>query len=407
MSHRDVLKHRMTLAKKVGTLLAIILLVAIVSACGGASVTSAPPTAAPAAQPTSAPQATSAPSGGQSSGQLTPVKFQLQWVVQSQFAGYYAAQELGYYKDEGLDVTILVGGPDIAPQTVLANGGADLAESWLPKALAESEQGVKLVNIAQVFQRSGTLEISWKDTNITQPSDWKGKKVASWLLGNEPEVFAAMRKAGIDPNNPNDVTIVKQPFDMSLLLNRQVDAAQAMIYNEYAQVLEAKNPKTGQLYQPSDLNVIDFNKVGTAMLQDGVFARADWISDPKNQDVATRFLRASFKGWAYCRDNFDACVNIVLKNGPTLGKGHMAWMLNEINALIWPSPLGIGIMDPNLYQQTVTIAKTYKIINNDPDKGAYRTDLAQKADDDLVKAGIDVKGANFQKQTIQVTPGGE
>ncbi len=360
--------------KKIGVLLAIVLLVAIVTACGGA--------AAPApASTTAAPQATTAATGGQ----LTPVKFQLQWVVQSQFAGYYAAKDLGYYKDEGLDVTILVGGPDIAPQTVLANGGADLAESWLPKALAENEQGVKLVNIAQVFQRSGTLEISWKDAGITQPSDWKGKKVASWLLGNEPEVFAAMRKAGIDPNNQSDVTIVKQPFDMSLLLNRQVDAAQAMVYNEYAQVLESKNPKTGQLYQPSDLNIIDFNKVGTAMLQDGVFARADWLNDPKNQDVATRFLRASFKGWVYCRDNFDACVNIVLKNGPTLGKGHMAWMLNEINALIWPSPLGIGIMDPNLYNQTVTIAKTYQIIKNDPAKDAYRTDLAQKALDDLTK----------------------
>ncbi len=393
----------MSFARKVGIFLAVVLLIAVVTACGGGtSPTAAPPTAA-STQPTAAPQATSAPSGGQ----LIPVKFQLQWVVQSQFAGYYAAQELGYYKDEGLDVTILVGGPDIAPQTVLANGGADLAESWLPKALAENEQGVKLVNIAQVFQRSGTLEISWKDTGITQPSDWKGKKVASWLLGNEPELFAAMRKAGIDPNSQSDVTVVKQPFDMSLLLNRQVDAAQAMIYNEYAQVLESKNPKTGQLYQPSDLNVIDFNKVGTAMLQDGVFARADWLNSPKNQDIATRFLRASFKGWAYCRDNFDPCVNIVLKNGPTLGKGHMSWMLNEINALIWPSPLGIGIMDPNLYNQTVTIAKTYQIIKNDPAKDAYRTDLAQKADDDLAKQGIDVKGANFQKQTIQVTAGGE
>jgi NitT/TauT family transport system substrate-binding protein len=388
--------------RRIWTLGVIVLLVAVATACGGAAApTSAPPTAAPA--PTSAPQATTAPS----TGQLTPVKFQLQWVTQSQFAGYYAAKDQGYYKDEGLDVTILVGGPDIAPQTVLASGGADLAESWLPKALAQSEQGGKLVNVAQVFQRSGTLEISWKDTNISKPEDWKGKKVASWLLGNEPEVFAAMRKAGIDPTNASDVTIVKQPFDMSLLLNRQVDAAQAMIYNEYAQVLEAKDPKTGQLYKPEDLNVIDFNKVGTAMLQDGVFARADWIGDPKNQDIAVRFLRASFKGWAYCRDNFDDCVNIVLKNGPTLGKGHMAWQLNEINALIWPSPNGIGIMDPNLYKQTVDISIKYGILKNQPAADAYRTDLAQKALDALNSQGVDTKGTNYQKKTVQVTPGGE
>ena len=374
----------------------IALLAAMATACAGAPA----PTTAP---PTTAPQPTAAPA----SAQLTPVKFQLQWVTQSQFAGYYAAKDQGYYKDEGLDVTILVGGPDIAPQTVLASGGADLAESWLPKALAQSEQGGKLVDIAQVFQRSGTLEISWKDTNIAKPEDWKGKKVASWLLGNEPEVFAAMRKVGIDPTSAGDVTIVKQPFDMSLLLNRQVDAAQAMIYNEYAQVLEAKDPKTGQLYKPEDLNVIDFNQVGTAMLQDGIFARADWIKDAKNQDIALRFLRASFKGWAYCRDNFDPCVQIVLKNGPTLGKTHMSWMLNEINALIWPSPNGIGIMDATLYKQTVDIALKYGILKNQPDAGAYSNDLAQKANDDLGKQGIDTKGASFQKKVVQLTPGGE
>lgn len=394
--------RRISLVGKVFAIGVIALLAVLGTACAGAPApTAAPPTAAP--QPTSAPQATTAPA----TGQLTPIKFQLQWVTQSQFAGYYAAKDQGYYKDEGLDVTILVGGPDIAPQTVLASGGAELAESWLPKALAQSEQGGKLVDIAQVFQRSGTLEISWKDTNITKPDDWKGKKVASWLLGNEPEVFAAMRKVGIDPTNASDVTVVKQPFDMSLLLNRQVDAAQAMIYNEYAQVLEAKDPKTGQLYKPDDLNVIDFNQVGTAMLQDGIFARADWISDAKNKDIALRFLRASFKGWIYCRDNFDACVQIVLKNGPTLGKGHMTWMLNEINALIWPSPNGIGIMDANLYKQTVDIALKYGILKNQPDASAYMNDLAQKANDDLTKAGLDTKGASFQKKTIQVTAGGE
>ncbi|NOX60816.1 MAG: ABC transporter substrate-binding protein, partial [Chloroflexi bacterium] len=118
-----------------------------------------------------------------------------------------------------------------------------------------------------------------------------------------------------------------QPFDMSLLLNREVDAAQAMIYNEYAQVLEAINPETGELYQPEDLNVIDFNDVGTAMLQDHVFTTESYLAE--NEDVAVRFLRAAFRGWQFCRDNFDECVEIVLNNGPTLGEGHMRWQLNQ------------------------------------------------------------------------------
>jgi NitT/TauT family transport system substrate-binding protein len=291
------------------------------------------------------------------------------------------------------------------PQQVVATGGADFGVAWLPKVLASIEQGADLVNIAQVFQRSGTLEVSWKDSGISKPEDWRGKKVGTWGFGNEPELFAAMRKVGIDPDNKNDVTIVQQPFDMSLLLNRQVDAAQAMIYNEYAQVLEAVNPKTGKLYQPEDLNVISFQDVGTAMLQDGIFVRGDWIKDPKNQDTAVRFLRASFRGWIYCRDHFDDAVQVVLNNGPTLGKGHMTWQLNEINALIWPSPNGIGIMDPKAFEQTAQISQQYKIIKDKPKDGVYRTDLAQKALDSM--SGEDVKGLNFQKRKVEITKGGE
>jgi len=202
---------------------------------------------------------------GGGSGQLTKVRLQLQWVAQSQFAGYYAALDKGYFKDLGLDVEIKLGGPDIVPQQVVASDAAEFGIAWVPKMLASREAGADLVNIAQVFQRSGTLEVSFKEKNITKPEDWKGKKVGTWGFGNEPELYAAMRKVGIDPAKASDVNIVAQPFDMSLLLNGQVDAAQAMIYNEYAQVLEQKNPKTGQLYTPAELNVIDFNQVGTAM----------------------------------------------------------------------------------------------------------------------------------------------
>src|SRR4030081_2152773 len=216
-------------------------------------------------------------------GPLTKVRLQLQWVAQSQFAGFFAAVSKGYYKDVGLDVDIKLGGPDIVPQQVVASDAAEFGIAWVPKVLASREAGADLVNIAQVFQRSGTLEVSFKDKNITAPDQWKGKKVGTWGFGNEPELYAAMRKAGIDPNKASDVTIVKKPFDMSLLLNGEVDAAQAMIYNEYAQVLEQKNPKTGQLYKPEELNVIDFNKVGTAMLQDHLFARESWLAKSGNE----------------------------------------------------------------------------------------------------------------------------
>ena len=337
--------------------------------------------------------------------EMTKITLQLQWVTQSQFAGYYAAVDKGFYRDENLDVTIKEGAVDIVPQQVLASGQADFAVSWVPKALVSREEGAKIVNVAQVFQRSGTLEVSWKDSGIAKVEDWKGKKVGTWGFGNEFELYAAIVQAGMDPQK--DMTIIQQPFDMSLLLNREVDAAEAMTYNEYAQVLEAKNPATGELYKPGDLVVIDFNKVGTAMLQDAVWAGEDWLSDAKNQDIAVRFLKATFKGWVFCRDNFDECVDIVLKNGPTLGKGHMTWQLNEINKLIWPSPGGIGLMDKALWDQTIQVSTSQKVLKAAPDANAYRADLAQKAVDELKAAGIDVAGAGYTPKTVQVTEGGK
>jgi NitT/TauT family transport system substrate-binding protein len=337
--------------------------------------------------------------------EMTPITLQLQWVAQSQFAGYYAAQALGYYEDEGLDLTIQEGAVDIVPQQVVAAGDAEFGIAWVPKMLASREQGADLVNIGQVFQRSGTQQVAWADSGLESVADWAGKRVGTWGFGNEWEVFAALRQEGIEPDDPDQVTIVQQPFDMSLLLNREIDAAQAEVYNEYAQLLEATNPETGELYQPEDFTVIDYNDVGTAMLQDHVFVQESWLAEEGNEDIAERFLRASFRGWIYCRDNFDECVQIVLDNGPTLGEGHMRWQLNEINNLIWPSPAGIGIMDQDLYDQTVDISVEFGVISEAPDDGALRRDLAERALSGL--SDLDTTGEGWSKLDIEVTPGGE
>src|SRR5829696_4525801 len=206
---------------------------------------------------------------------LTPVALQLQWVAQAQFAGYYAAVDQGFYEDEGLDVEIVEGGPDIVPQDVLAAGDVDYAISWVPKVLGSIEQGAKITNVAQIFERSATTQISFKDKNITSPAQLAGKKVGSWGFGNEWELFAGMQKNGVDVK---DITLIQQAFDMNGFLDGDIDAAQAMTYNEYAQVLESKNPETSELYKPEDLNVIDWNDVGTAMLQDAIWANSDKLS---------------------------------------------------------------------------------------------------------------------------------
>jgi len=154
---------------------------------------------------------------------------QLQWFTQAQFAGYFAAVDQGFYADQCLDVSILEGGVDIVPQQQLADGAVDFALSWVPKALASREAGADIVDIAQIFQRSGTLQVSFKDKGITSPADFAGKNIGNWGYGNEFEIFAALTKAGLDP--AADVTLVQQQFDMAALLAGDIDAAEAMTYN--------------------------------------------------------------------------------------------------------------------------------------------------------------------------------
>jgi NitT/TauT family transport system substrate-binding protein len=342
---------------------------------------------------------------GEGGGAKQKVTLQLKWVTQAQFAGYYAAKAKGYYDEEGLDVKIKVGGPSITPEQVVLGKQADFGIDWLPSLLAARDNGQDLVNIAQVFGRSGMTELTWKDSGITSISQMRGKKVGVWCCGNENELYAALNKNGMNPKS--DVTIVNQPFNMDLFLKRQVDAAAAMTYNELAQVLETKNPETGKLFQPTDLNVIKLNDVGTGMLEDGVFVRGDWIKDKKHQTTAKKFLAASFKGWIYCRDHVSECTQIVLNNGPTLGKGHQTWEMNEINALIWPAPRGIGVMDKTAYGRTAQIAQRFGVIKKAPSADAYRTDLAQDAVDEISAEGVDVNGSDYKKPAVKVTAGGK
>ena len=340
-----------------------------------------------------------------SGGDLDKVTLQSKWVVQAQFAGYYAALDQGYFEDEGLDVDIRPGGPDIVPEQVVLGGQADFGINWLDSTLATRDKGQNIVNIAQVFTRSGMTEVTWKDTGLDQITDLKGKKVGVWLGGNEHKLFAALNKNGIDPQK--DAEIVAQPFTMDLFLNREIDAAAAMTYNELAQVLESKDPDSGDLYTIDQLNVMKMSDLGTGALEDGVFVREDWIGDENNQDIAKGFLKASFRGWIYCRDNPEDCLRIVLDNGPTLGEGHQRWQLNEVNALIWPAPKGIGIMDPQSFKITNDIALSGKVIKKAASDDAYRTDLAEAAVNELKDDDLDVTGENWQKEDVQVTEGGE
>src|SRR4051794_28379154 len=355
-----------------------------------------------------------APGGGGGStpsGAKVDVALQLQWVTQAQFAGYIAALKKGFYDQQGLNVKIVPAGTDTVPQTTVDDGGsADYAIAWVPKALQSREQGANITDVGQVFQRSGTLQISMKDKGITSAAQLKGKTVGDWGFGNEYELFAGMTKAGLDPGK--DVKIVTQQFDMNAFLAGDIDAAQAMIYNEYAQVLEAKNPKTGKLYQPSDLNAINWNDVGTAMLQDAIWANTTKLKDPKFQDTTVKFLTASYQGWAYCATHAEECRDMVVKAGSKLGASHQLWQVNEVNKLIWPSPQGIGMVDKTAWDRTVTIASGTKnkdgqtVLKGAPAGLAYTNEYTQKALDKLKGMSVDTTGTGFKPITVTLNPGG-
>jgi NitT/TauT family transport system substrate-binding protein len=368
------------------------------------------------------PASVAPPSGGSAApGSVAPstpasapasVRLQLQWTPQAQFAGYFAADKQGYFAAENLTVTMVPGGPTVVPQVEGSKAdGPEFTISWVPKVLEAREAATPsdLIDIAQVFQRSGTLSVTWKDTGLDDPCKLAGKKVGVWDFGNEFEVTAGLLTCGLTPglenNGKPDTQYQKviQAFDMKAFLAREIDAAEAMIYNEYAQVLEATDPNTGELYKPDLLNVIDWNAFRVAMLQDAIFVRKAWLETGSNRDVAVRFVRASLKGWIYCRDHPDDCVQYTTEAGSQLGAGHQKWMMNEVNALVWPSPLGVGMIDPVFWQQTVRVSKTAGIIKTDPSIDAYTTDIVKEA-----LAGItdETIAKDFKKGTVEVTAGG-
>ena len=275
------------------------------------------------------------------------VRLQLQWVTQAQFAGYYVALEKGYYSDEDLDVTILPGGPDIAPPQVLAGGGADAMLNWMPSALAAREKGLPVVNIAQPFKSSGLMLTCWKDTGIKSPSDFKGKTIGVWFYGNEYPFLSWMSQEGISTDGGKDgITVLRQGFNVDPLLQRQADCISTMTYNEYGQVLDAG-------VSEDELVTFKYEDQGVATLEDGMYVLEDNLKDPAFADKMVRFVRASMKGWKYAEANPKEAAGIVLDYDETGAQteAHQVRMMGEIAKLTAGSN---GSLDPSDFERTVS-----------------------------------------------------
>ena len=274
------------------------------------------------------------------------VTLQLKWVTQAQFAGYYVAQDKGFYKAAGLDVTIKPGGPDIAPPQVIAGGGADVIIDWMPSALASREKGVALVNIAQPFKRSGMMLTCRKDSGIKTPADFRGKTLGVWFFGNEYPFLSWMSKLGIPTTGgANGVTVLKQGFNVDPILQKQADCVSTMTYNEYWQIIDAG-------LTPADLVVFKYEDQGVSTMEDGLYVLEKNLKDPAFVDRMARFVKASMKGWAWARKNPDAAADIVLENDASGAQTekHQRRMMREINKLTAGSN---GVLDPADFDRPV------------------------------------------------------
>ncbi len=305
------------------------------------------------------------------------VTLQLKWVPQAQFAGYYVAAAKGFYKAQGLDVTIKPGGPDVNPSQVIAGGGADVVVDWMPSALAAREKGVPLVNIAQVFEKSGMELTCRKDSGIKTPADFKGKTLGVWFSGNEYPFLAWMNKLKLPTTGgPAGVTVLKQGFNVDPLLQKQAACISTMTYNEYWQLIEAG-------MKPEQLQVFKYEDEGVATLEDGLYATEAKLKDAATADRLARFLRASLEGWKYAIAHQDEAVKIVLDNDTAGAQTpeHQKRMMAEVAKLIPGGAHGLGYLEPAAYERTVAelmSGGSDPVITKKPE-GAYTHAIWEKA----------------------------
>ncbi|WP_423208383.1 ABC transporter substrate-binding protein [Paracoccus yeei] len=305
-----------------------------------------------------------------------PLTVQLKWVTQAQFGGHYVAKDKGFYEEEGLDVTIKPGGPDIAPVQVLAGGGADVVVEWMPAALAAREKGLPIVNIAQPFKRSGMMLTCRKETGIASPADFRGRTLGVWFSGNEYPFLSWMNRLGLKTDGgPEGVTVLKQGFNVDPLLQKQADCISTMTYNEYGQVLDAG-------LKPEDLVTFKYEDQGVATLEDGLYVLEPTLKDEDKVTALVRFVRATMKGFDYAAAHPDEAAAIVLENDETGAQteAHQLRMAEEVAKLTEGST---GVLDTADYQRTVDTllsGGSDPVITRAPE-GAYVTVITDRAFD--------------------------
>lgn len=269
-----------------------------------------------------------------------PLRVQLQWHHQAQFAGIYVAEAKGYYADAGVEIELVEGGPGIATLERLGRKEVDVALAWLPAAI-ETRTRWDVVNIGQIFRDSGTAITCRRDTGVNQLEDIEGASIGAWYIGDEINLGHWLDTVGI----PRDgVRMTAQLPDGRDLINGRVDCAMTMMYNEYWSILDSH-------LTPADLIVINLADQGLGFLEDGLYARRDALSDPERHRELAAFVGATMRGWAYAREHVDEALAISMARTPDAEPQHQRLMLNSILALIGEEE--IGLLDLSTFERSI------------------------------------------------------
>eukprot|EP00753_Platysulcus_tardus_P015484 PLAT5027.2.p1 GENE.PLAT5027.2~~PLAT5027.2.p1 ORF type:complete len:795 (-),score=419.36 PLAT5027.2:1022-3331(-) len=331
---------------------------------------------------------------------------------QAQFSGYIAAEQLGYFADECIVISIRPGGPGISVEAEVVEGRSQFGVTW-GAIMALSLDNYNVTNVAQIYTRGGMTSLSRKSARINRATDWAGKRIGYWGGGNEGPVLATLAKHQLEHcwedgndgpecdenSSPQAVRLIAQQFNMDGFLENAIDGASAMTYNEMAQVLQEINPATGRLWSLDDLSTLDYNKEETQMLEDGLVVSTEWLRQPGNDELTVRFLRACIRGWAWVRDNPSEATQLFVNKGV-----HQRWQVLETNRLVWPSPLGVGVVPVELQQRTLDIAFSTGLTSlqlNASD--VFRSDLAQAALDSLAVShpDLDVVASDYEGERLR------
>lgn len=258
-------------------------------------------------------------------GQLPKITFTPHWLPQAQFAGYYVADKMAFYRAEGIDVKIVHPSASVNAVENLANGHSDIISLFLISAIKSKNSGVDLVNIGQLSQNSAILFVSKKANNINKLSDLNGKKIGVWSSG-----FDEVGKALMSSKKYN-VEWVPILSSINMFIVGGIDAMTVMWFNEYDQIINSG-------FNKDELTTFFFSDYGYNIPEDGIYCLNKTLALRKGD--LEKFMRATLKGWEWAKEHRTETIDIVLdvmkKEHIPTNKAHQSWMLDKVLELIEP-----------------------------------------------------------------------